>query len=265
MPNPDEKPARYYGWRRSTTYRLAEPYLPRPVDTLPPRFIQPWSRPIQDQGNLGSCTGNGVERVIQNMRLKQGLTLQPYSRLQIYYDERVIENTVDSDAGAMIHDGIKVITTKGAVLESEWPYDVMQFATAPPAEAYRSVEVAVAARFIDNTDLDRMKNCLAVAQIPIVFGFSAFMAYETVDSSGLCPTPDGSENAIGGHCNVIEGYDDSVRCRYSNSPGAFWVANSWGATEWGDKGYCWLAYEYLCNPSFSSDHWAVELVKSVSN
>ena len=50
------------------------------------------------------------------------------SRLFIYYNERVIEGTVGSDAGAQIRDGIKVVAKQGVPPETDWPYDIAKFA-----------------------------------------------------------------------------------------------------------------------------------------
>ena len=55
--------------------------------------------PVYDQGQLGSCTGNAIAGAVQFDREKQKLKpdFVP-SRLFIYYGERVIEGTVDSDS-----------------------------------------------------------------------------------------------------------------------------------------------------------------------
>ena len=58
------------------------------------------------------------------------------SRLFIYYYERLLEGTVNYDAGAYIRDGIKVVNKKGAPLESLWPYNINRFATKPSTAAY---------------------------------------------------------------------------------------------------------------------------------
>src|SRR5215510_6651839 len=85
--------------------------------------------PVYDQGQLGSCTGNAIAAAVQFAREKQ--KLQPDfvpSRLFIYYGERVIEGSVESDSGAQIRDGIKVVAKLGAPPESDWPYDISKFA-----------------------------------------------------------------------------------------------------------------------------------------
>ena len=55
--------------------------------------------------------------------MKQGMTdVFVPSRLFIYYNERVIEGTVDEDSGAMLRDGIKSVSKQGAPHERLWPY-----------------------------------------------------------------------------------------------------------------------------------------------
>src|SRR5471030_1891458 len=90
--------------------------------------------PVYDQGQLGSCTANGIGGAIHFERLKQQAApdFVP-SRLFIYYNERVIEHTVQSDAGAQIRDGIKTVAKQGDCPETEWPYDVAKFAHKPSA------------------------------------------------------------------------------------------------------------------------------------
>ena len=69
--------------------------LPAKVD------LRPHCPPVYDQGQLGSCTGNAIAGAVQFDREKQKLKpdFVP-SRLFIYYGERVIEGTVDTDSGA---------------------------------------------------------------------------------------------------------------------------------------------------------------------
>jgi hypothetical protein len=53
--------------------------------------------------------------------------------LSIYYNERVIENTVDEDSGAMIRDGIKTVAEEGGPHETLWPHNISKFKTKPSA------------------------------------------------------------------------------------------------------------------------------------
>ncbi len=77
---------------------------------------------IYDQGHLGSCTANAIAAAMQFDQLKQNLsTVFVPSRLFIYYDERAMEGTVDSDSGAMIRDGRNLNQMKGC-LASGYPF-----------------------------------------------------------------------------------------------------------------------------------------------
>src|ERR1039457_3910241 len=69
--------------------------------------------PVYDQGQLGSCTANAIAAAIQFDRLKQKIPDFVPSRLFIYYNERAMENTVASDSGAQIRDGIKSVVAQG--------------------------------------------------------------------------------------------------------------------------------------------------------
>src|SRR5262245_26808338 len=85
------------------------------LTALPPKVdLRAQCPPVYDQGTLGSCTGNAIAGALQFDRLKQKLTpdFVP-SRLFIYYNEREMEGTVDSDSGAQIRDGIKSVADLG--------------------------------------------------------------------------------------------------------------------------------------------------------
>lgn len=65
---------------------------------LPPKVDLRTKCPaVYDQGQLGSCTANAIAAAIQFDQMKQGIkpVFMP-SRLFIYYNERMIEGTVDS-------------------------------------------------------------------------------------------------------------------------------------------------------------------------
>ncbi|CAE7671274.1 unnamed protein product [Symbiodinium necroappetens] len=75
--------------------------------------------PIFDQGHLGSCTANALAAAfhftLHKMEVENGKDFADFtpSRLFIYYNERLVEGSVNQDAGAMIRDGIKVMAKVG--------------------------------------------------------------------------------------------------------------------------------------------------------
>ena len=82
---------------------------------LPPAVdLRPMCSKVEDQGQLGSCTGNALVGALEFLERKDKVPYIELSRLFIYYNERVIEHTVASDSGAQIRDGIKTLAKQGA-------------------------------------------------------------------------------------------------------------------------------------------------------
>jgi len=250
--------ANRYGWIPDLPdfrdYRYA---APSPAAApLPPKVdLRTFCPPVYDQGELGSCTANAIGGAIEFDQMKQALpdVFVP-SRLFIYYNERVIEGTVDDDAGAMIRDGIKSVARQGAPHETVWPYTIAKFRTKPSAPAYADAakHTAVLYQRVSHA-LDQMKGCLA-SGYPFILGFSVYESFETVAvaASGHAPMPKATETLLGGHAVIAVGYDDDREW--------FLMRNSWG-TRWGLAGYFTLPYEYLLDPNLSDDFWTIRLVQ----
>lgn len=247
--------SRRYGWRPGLVHLDDEFFVPHWFDLLklPQRVdLRPQCPPIYDQGQLGSCTSQAIAGALQFDQIKQQEASIMPSRLFIYYIERDKEGTVNSDAGAVIGDGIKLVHTLGAPPESEWPYVIDQFTVKPPdkcyqdAMQYRSLKYQ---RVLHN--LDHMKACLA-SGLPFVFGFTVYESFESAEvaQSGIVPMPQRGETVLGGHAVVAVGYDDTQQ--------RFLVRNSWGSA-WGMQGCCLMPYMYLQH--LASDFWVIQTVQ----
>jgi C1A family cysteine protease len=222
--------------------------MPASID-LRSKFPTPY-----DQGQLGSCTGNAIAGAIQFERRKQLLSpdFVP-SRLFIYYNERVIEGTVGTDAGAQIRDGIKSVTKQGVCSETTWPYTITKFTKKPSAAAYKEAAKYTATSYSRLTQtLNQLKGCLA-SGFPFVFGFTVYDSFEStqVAKTGVVPMPASGEKVLGGHAVCAVGYNDTQH--------RFIVRNSWGTT-WGQKGYFTMPYAYLTDNNLSDDFWTIRLV-----
>jgi len=223
-------------------------------EALPPSVdLRAQCPPVYDQLALGSCTGNAIAAALEFDRKKQGLPDFTPSRLFIYYNERIMEHTVDSDSGAQIRDGIKSVAKIGACSEEDWPYFVGRFTAKPTAQCYLSAKLdrAISYQRVQR-NLDQMKACLAGGNI-FVAGFTVYQSFESqeVASTGIIPMPGQSESVLGGHAICICGYQDDKQ--------VFILRNSWGDS-WADKGYAYMPYAYLMNRQLSSDFWAIQSV-----
>jgi C1A family cysteine protease len=210
---------------------------------------------VYDQGQLGSCTANAIGAALEfdQMKQRQTAVFGP-SRLFIYYNERVIEHTVNDDAGAMIRDGIKSVAKQGAPHEDIWPYDISKFKVKPPAKAYSDATKHQALLYQRvNQTLPELRAALA-SGFPFVFGFSVYESFESdaVAKSGHAPMPKPKEKQLGGHAVMAVGYDTKNKW--------FIIRNSWG-TGWGMQGYFTLPFAYLTDSNLADDFWAVTSVE----
>ena len=228
---------------------------PEVVTALPPKVdLRAQCPGVYDQGQLGSCTANAIGAALEFDQIKQKEQAFTPSRLFIYYNERAMEGTVNSDAGGQIRDGVKSVNQQGAPPETDWPYDITKFAEKPPQKAYDDAAQHEAVLYQRLTPiLGQLKGCLA-AGFPFVFGFVVYESFESqqVAQTGEAQLPQAGEQQLGGHAVLAVGYDESQQ--------RFLVRNSWGPG-WGMGGYFTLPYPYLLQQTLSSDFWTIRSVK----
>lgn len=224
--------------------------LPQAVDlrsAFPPCF---------DQGQEGSCTGNGWAGVFAFMEL-MALRLKssnldeyefnaskfvPASRQFIYAEERLHEGTpLTEDNGAMVSSGAWVLQNLGYCDEVVWPYLPTYWQVKPSAAAYAEAAKHKSSSTYTLDSLDQVNQCL-VSGYPVVCGIEVYEELEedgpgSVMETGVLPDPEPDSQYLGGHCVVIVGFDMSKK--------NYLIRNSWG-TSWGPlQGYFWVSFNYL--------------------
>lgn len=253
MAGPLKRPtsrAREYGWIPDLPDRRDWRYVRKTDRRLPPMIdLKSGCSPVEDQGNLGSCTAQALAGALEFLERKHRKSFEDRSRLFIYYNERVITRTTNQDSGAMLRDGIKTLVTNGACGERRWPYVVRRFTMKPPITAYAEGRDHQIREYRRIESIDAMKGCLAEG-FPFVFGFTVYESLETkaVAKTGRIPLPGRREKALGGHAVLAVGYDDRIK--------RFLIRNSWG-TGWGDHGYGTMPYAYLESRDLSDDFWTI--------
>lgn len=208
--------------------------------------------PVMNQGEIGSCAEHAVTAALRFNLLAKGLPDRNLSRLQLYYDVRVLEGTVGEDAGSELRDVVKLAGKIGVAHEELWPYDVTKFKRKPTKVVYADAvkfEALTYAR-VDVTP-QAVKAALA-AGFPVIIGLTLYPEFESdaTAKTGVVAMPSGDKGPVGGHAMLCVGYD----------AGHFIVQNSWAA-DWGDKGFCYFPEGYVGNANLGSDYWTITDLK----
>lgn len=246
------KSNKWYGWIPDLPDRRDMLFMP-PRATIPDKvdLRGDLQTAIYDQGNLGSCTANAIAAGFSYaFRKGTGQEILP-SRLFIYYNERVMIDTVKEDSGAMIRDGIKSLVKQGVCPEKQWSYTDAgtKFKRKPSVKCYKEAlnhQLIKYQRVAQNPNMI----CAAIAAgFPVVAGFTVYDSFEDDDvaKTGNIPIPAADEGVLGGHAILIVGYEKGSQ--------RFIVRNSWGA-DWGDKGYCYMPFAIEFE-----DLWAMSIVE----
>lgn len=229
--------------------------------------------PVYDQGRIGSCTSNAVAAAVQYVRrLSNQKPDFPPSRLFIYYNGRIQENTLATDSGLSIGDGIRAIEQFGVCPESEWPYDSPapndkgQFPDGSRAVSkprHETFQSAYQHRAIDahsiaskgDARIRELKACLAEGY-PFAFGFTIYRSFFDPSKQPLTKVvvPPILDLPQGGHAVLAVGYDENSKL--------FICRNSWGVSVQ-DKGYFYMPYDYVINDDLVADFWTVRNVNAL--
>ena len=247
-----------FGWIPDLPDQRDIPYLATRaiLRKLPLKIdLRPKCPPVYDQGELGSCTANAIGAAFEYelIRQRQAKDFMP-SRLFIYYNERVIEHTIDSDSGAQIRDGMKSMNKQGVCPEPLWSYEIEKFNVKPANPCYTEAlkHQTLSYHRVPQT-LNQMKGCL-MEGYPFVFGFTVYESFESpsVSKTGKLNMQKKDESEVGGHALLAVGYDDAAK--------RFIVRNSWGPS-WGIKGYFTIPYDYLLDDNLANDFWTIRMVE----
>ena len=250
--------------------KLRLPKTKKQTEELPPAVdLRQWCSPVEDQGNLGSCTAQAAVGIVEYFQRRAHDKHLEGSRLFVYKVTRNLMQ-VTGDTGAWLRNTMGALVLCGIPDEKYWPYtdSAPDFDKEPPSFVYAVADNYKALRFFCHDPsgsnlsgkavLENVRKYLA-AGIPSMFGFWGFGSHESADVAGAIPYPCPNERAEWGHAVVAVGYDDekkitNTRCNKTTA-GALLIRNSWGS-DWGDRGCGWLPYAYVID-KLALDFWSL--------
>ncbi len=197
-----------------------------------------------------SCSANALAACFEMVAKIEKRTIDPPSRLFLYYNARVRDGWPDKDQGASIRDAIKAAADPGACPEPSWPYDQTKVLVKPERSAYDAASERIASYYRIDQDIPSLKACIAQGY-PFMFGMAIFGAqFVASKTTGVVDAPPDGVQPVGGHAVVAVGYNDT----------SFTVLNSLG-TSWGHNGYITLPYAYFENPAHTYDFWTIQSLR----
>ncbi len=232
--------------------KSARKALPSSVD------LRPHCPPIEDQGELGSCTAHAGVGMLEYFEKRAHGKHIDASRLFLYKVTRQLLGFTGDD-GAYLRDTMKALVLFGVPPEKYWPYDGARYNDDPTsfcfsfAQSYKAIEYfrLDPAGTAPAKLLTRVKESLA-AQMPAMFGFTVYSSMPPLgDGKGEIPFPSSGDSVEGGHAVLAVGYDDKKRI--AGKAGALLIRNSWGES-WGVNGYGWMPYAYV-QEGLADDFW----------
>ncbi len=226
--------------------------------------LRQWCSPIEDQGELGSCTAHAGIGLYEYYERRAFGKYIDGSRLFLYKATRNLLGWKGDD-GAYLRTTMAALALFGVVPEKYWPYVESKFNDEPGAFLYSYAQNYQALLYyrLDGAGvskpqlLEKIKDSLRKG-LPMIFGFTCYSSLDLADD-GKIPFPDKNENVDGGHAVMAVGFDDSLKIvnpgNKEATTGAILIRNSW-STDWGQKGYGWLPYDYVIH-GIAADWWSM--------
>lgn len=225
------------------------PYESTTQPRRPQVDLRRWASRVEDQLDLGSCTGAAVigayELLLNKNYPDQFVDL---SSLFVYYNARVLEGYAGDDAGAYIRSAIRATHKYGVCSESCWPYKIADYAVVPPVACYVDAVNRKIKNYFRLSTVDDMLDALN-NDIPVVVGMSVYEEFAYVSyQDPVLQLPTEAQPVIGGHAVCLVGYDVELQ--------QFLARNSFG-TDWGRLGYFWIPFKYA--ETNVHDKWVFEI------
>lgn len=197
---------------------------------------------IKDQGQIGACTVFAISSIYEYLLKRFSEKEADLSESFVYYNVRHLGGKDLEDTGSSFQDVIGSIGKQGICTEALHPY-TRSLSDVPSDEAYlegglRRITKALNVNITEND----IKSAIQEGY-PVAVSLKIFKSFRTTSGFVNRPIEAEIESAdFGYHAMVVVGYSDDTKF--------FIVRNSWGE-QFGDKGYCYIPYSYVCDPELN--------------
>ena len=247
---------------------LDEAYEAKKVTKTDVDLRKKFSR-IKNQGQQGSCLSFAITSVFEYMMKINELEDCDLSEAFLYYNARHLDKnddvSEDIDNGSRITPSLDSIKKYGIALEKYCPYNDNIYNQKPSEAAYKDAETRKLIKALNvEKRLEDIKSAISEGY-PVVGSFVLCPSFNPDEGFIKVPTQEELQTVIDSikektakkhscHAMVIVGYSDQL--------GMFIVRNSWGEN-WGDRGYCYLPYEYITTPELLNKAFIITEIASL--
>lgn len=193
---------------------------------------------VKDQGDIGACTVFSISSIYEYIIKRYSDEHTDLSESFVYYNVRHNDGKELEDTGSSFQDVIRSIGHQGICMEELHPYE-HQLSDIPSEEAYLDAEQRKITK-AQNVNISEQDIKSAIQEgYPVAISLKIYDSFYNWGAFIARPSDEEIESAdFGYHAMVIVGYDDASKF--------FLVRNSWGE-KFGDKGYCYIPYSYVCD------------------
>ncbi len=190
--------------------------------------------PVKDQGGCGSCVSFAVAGLVESMALIEKDVFLDLSESDIAFCGSHPSDCSGWEQGGALSD----MKRRGSVTENKFAYNSAfpgndswnspPSCTLLPNHDKYSIKIS---DFENIYDITERKSYISNVG-PLVAGITVYDEFRAFRGNGIY-SPSSIATKVGGHCVLIIGYSEIEK---------YWlIKNSWG-NEWGDNGFCRIAY-----------------------
>ena len=222
--------------------KFNETYTPKDV-TEKSVSLREYFTKVKDQGEMGACTVFAIASIYEYILKKNSQEQYDLSEAFVYYNVRHLDGKELEDTGSSYQDVIMSIGEQGICTEELHPYTSL-LSDKPSTEAYLDGERRRITKAL-NVNIEEKDIKSAIQEgYPVAVSLKLYDSFNSSTSGFIVrPTAEEIKSAdFGYHAMVIVGYSDDTKF--------FLVRNSWGEN-FGEGGYCYIPYSYICDPDLN--------------